>query len=182
MMQSIRGDKIFVKPISDPTGAIPSWVGEEIPVPHKVASEVGEIRRKVGELYEAGQKIKEIAQTLSQEYPADPNTFERAISETYEQYEQGLPVPNDRLLTIEEWDDFIIVNSHLGTLVNRTLARLVGHLLSDESGGSVGIQQDPYRFVFQTVGAIDAEDVVNTLRRLGTVNLDETAITASKRT
>src|SRR2546427_12850868 len=56
MMQSIRGDKIFVKPISDPTGAIPSWVGEEIPVPHKVANEVGEIRRKVGEFYERGQK------------------------------------------------------------------------------------------------------------------------------
>src|SRR2546425_12601852 len=67
MMQSIRGDKIFVKPISDPTGAIPSWVGEEIPVPHKVASEVGEIRRKVGELYERGQNIQELAQPLIQE-------------------------------------------------------------------------------------------------------------------
>src|SRR5437660_5509575 len=96
MMQSIRGDKIFVKPISDPTGAIPSWVGEEIPVPHKVASEVGEIRRKVGELYEAGKTIGEIAQTLSEEYPADPKTFERAISETYEQYEKAIPVPNDK--------------------------------------------------------------------------------------
>src|SRR5437588_11987837 len=126
MMQSIRRDKIFVKPISDPTGAIPSWVGEEIPVPHKVASEVGAIRRKVGDLYGAGQKINGIAQTLSQEYPADSKTLERAISETYEQYEQGLPVPNDHLLTVEEWDDFIIVNSHMGTLVNRTLARLIG--------------------------------------------------------
>src|SRR5205807_7715417 len=89
MMQSIRGDKIFVKPISDPTGAIPSWVGEEIPVPQKVASEVGAIRRKVGDLHQTGQKITEIAQTLSQEYPADSKTFERAISETYELYEQG---------------------------------------------------------------------------------------------
>ncbi len=182
MMQSIRGDKIFVKPISDPTGAIPSWVGEEIPVPHKVASEVGQIRRKVGELYEAGKKIKEIAQTLSEQYPADSKTFERAISETYEQYEQGLPVPNDRLLTVEEWDDFIIVNSHLGTLVNRTLARLIGHLLSDESGVSVGIQQDPYRIVFQAVGGVDANDVVKMVRRLSEIEVDEVAITASKRT
>src|SRR5260370_1641841 len=98
MMQSIRGDKIFVKPISDPTGAIPSWVGEEIPVPHKVASEVGEIRRKVGALYEAGKKITEIAQTLSEEYPADPKTFERAISETYNPSKQRLPRPNHHQL------------------------------------------------------------------------------------
>ncbi len=168
MMQSIRGDKIFVKPISDPTGAIPSWVGEEIPVPHKVASEVGQIRRKVGELYEEGQKIKEIAQTLSQEYPTD--------------HEQGLPVPNDHLLTVEEWDDFIIVNSHLGTLVNRTLARLIGHLLSDEAGVSVGIQQDPYRIVFQAVGGVDANDVVKMVRRLSEIEVNEVAITASKRT
>src|SRR5438270_12824418 len=182
MMQSIRGDKIFVKPISDPTGAIPSWVGEEIPVPHKVASEVGAIRRKIGELYGAAQKINGIAQTLSQEYPADSKTLERAISETFEQYEQGLPVPNDHLLTVEEWDDFIIVNSHMGTLVNRTLARVIGHLLSDEAGVSVGIQQDPYRIVFQAVGGVDANDVVKMVRRLSEIEVDEVAITASKRT
>src|SRR5438309_12117435 len=55
MMQSIRGDKIFVKPISDPTGPIPSWAGEEIPVPHTVASEVGARSRKVGDVRGAGQ-------------------------------------------------------------------------------------------------------------------------------
>jgi len=29
MMESIRGDKIFVRGISDPTGAIPSWIGTD---------------------------------------------------------------------------------------------------------------------------------------------------------
>lgn len=182
MMVSIRGDKIMVKAISDPTGAIPSWVGEEIPVPYEIAAEVGKVRRLSEELYKQGKNLAEISRQLSQEYPAEPSTIAKALTETVGQCEEGIPVPSDRLLTIEEWDDFIIVNSHLGTLVNRTLARLVGHLLSDESGGSVGIQQDPYRFVFQTVGASDAEDVLNTLRRLGSVNLDETAIAASKRT
>ncbi len=138
MMQSIRGDKIFVRGISDPTGAIPSWIGEEIPVPFQV--------------------------------------------ETYDQCEEGLPVPSDKLLTIEEWDDFIIINSHLGTLVNRTLARLVGHLLSDESGVSIGIQQDPYRIVLQTMGQIDAEDVQKILQRLAGNDITELAIIASKRT
>ncbi len=55
-------------------------------------------------------------------------------------------------------------------------------MLSDESGVSVGIQQDPYRIVFQAVGGVDAEDIVKMIRRLSELDIDEIAITASKRT
>src|SRR6266568_2314907 len=182
MMQSIRGDKIFVRGISDPTGAIPSWIGEEIPVPFQVASEVGELRRITEEEYRKGKSLIEISQKLTERYHADEKTIRHALTETYDQCEEGLPVPSDKLLTIEEWDDFIIINSHLGTLVNRTLARLVGHLLSDESGVSIGIQQDPYRIVLQTMGQIDAEDVQKILQRLAGNDITELAIIASKRT
>ncbi len=182
MMQSIRGDKIVVRPIADPTGAIPSWIGEEIPVPYEIAAEVGKVRRVTEELYKKGETTLNICQALSNEYPADPETLKRALGETIGQCGEHLPVPSDRLLTIEEWDDFIIVNSHFGTLVNRTLARLIGHMLSDESGASVGIQQDPYRFVFQSAGTIRAQDVASALKRLTTTQLKEVAITASKRT
>src|SRR3989475_10612319 len=181
-MVSVRGDKIIVKQIVDPTGAIPSWVGEEIPVPYEIAAEVGKSRRVAEEMYREGKDMGAISEKLSSDYPAEPSTIARALTETIGQCEEAIPVPSDKLLTIEEWEDFIIVNSHLGTLVNRTLARLIGHLLSDESGESVGIQQDPYRFVFQTVGTIEAKDVIRALDRLSSVDLDEMAITASKRT
>ena len=182
MMQSIRGDKIFVRGISDPTGAIPSWIGEEIPVPFQIASEVGEIRRVTEEEYRAGKSLKEVSANLAKNYPADERTILRALTETYDQCEEGLPVPSDRLLTIEEWDDFIIINSHLGTLVNRTLARLIGHVLSDEAGQSIGIQQDPYRIVLQTMGVIDADDVRKVLQRLAGIAVKDLAVEASKRT
>src|SRR5437762_14000325 len=182
MMQSIRGDKIFVRGISDPTGAIPSWIGEEIPVPFQVASEVGELRRITEEDYRNGKSLKEISEKLTQRYSADETTIRRALTETYDQCEEGLPVPSDRLLTIEEWDDFIIINSHLGTLVNRTLARLVGHVLSDEAGVSTGIQKDPYRGVLQTKGTVDAEDVQKVLQRAVDTELEEVAEAAVKRT
>jgi ATP-dependent helicase Lhr and Lhr-like helicase len=182
IMQSIRADKIFVRGISDPTGAIPSWIGEEIPVPYQIASEVGEIRRITEEEYRKGKDLKEISKTFSEKYFASEETIGRALTETFDQCEEGLPVPSDRLLTIEEWDDFIIINSHLGTLVNRTLARLVGHVLSDEAGVSIGIQQDPYRIVLQTMGAIDADDVQKVLQRLAGTDIMELAVAASKRT
>jgi len=182
IMQSIRGDKIFVRGISDPTGAIPSWIGEEIPVPYAIASEVGQIRRTTEEEYRRGKKLGEISQLLAEKYPGDEKTIRKALSETFDQCEEGLPVPSDRLLTIEEWDDFIIINSHLGTLVNRTLARLIGHLLSDEAGVSIGIQQDPYRIVLQTMGAIDAQDVQKVLQRMADTDITELAVLASKRT
>ncbi|HZY93510.1 MAG TPA: DEAD/DEAH box helicase [Candidatus Bathyarchaeia archaeon] len=182
LMESIRGDKIFVRGIEDPTGAIPSWIGEEIPVPYEIASEVGRIRRLTEDKFRAGKHLEEISNEMAGEFPADETTLSRALAETYEQCEQHLPVPSDKLLTIEEWDDFIIINSHMGTLVNRTLARLIGHILSDEAGISIGIQQDPYRIVLQTMGAVTSEDVRNVLKRLGKMDVGETAIVASKRT
>ena len=182
IMQNIRGDKIFVRGIEDPTGAIPSWIGEEIPVPYEVAAEVGQIRRITEEDYQKGTSLKEISLKLVDKYHVDLQTISRALIETYDQCEEGLPVPTDKMLTVEEWDDYIIINSHLGTLVNRTLARLIGHLLSDEAGVSIGIQQDPYRIVLQTMSTVDSDDVQKVLQRLAQMDITELAVTASKRT
>src|SRR5437660_4309333 len=122
--------------------------------------------------------VKQLSEKLTQRYLAVERTIRRALTETYDQCEEGLPVPSDKLLTIEEWDDYIIINSHLGTLVNRTLARLVGHLLSDAAGVSIGIQQDPYSIVLQPMGAIDSEDVQKILLRLAGNDVTELAVIA----
>jgi ATP-dependent Lhr-like helicase len=181
-MTSIRGDKIYVRPIRDPTGSIPSWVGEEIPVPFEIGQEVGSIRRRAEDWILSRHDESELIEELCRTYPAEADTMRRSLSETMEQISLGIKVPTDRRVVVEDWDDFVIINAHFGLLVNRTLARLVGHILSEEIGLTIGVQQDPYRIVVQTSGSAGAEKVANTLRQLGKMEIQGIVLEATKKT
>jgi ATP-dependent Lhr-like helicase len=168
-MVSIRTDKIYVKPIRDPTGSIPSWVGEEIPVTFEIGQEVG-------------TSETDIIAALCETYPVDSDTMRRALNETFEQISSGLDLPTDRRMVLEDWEDFVIINSHFGLLVNRTLARLVGHMLSEDLGLTVGVQQDPYRIVVQTSGAANAARVAQVLRQFAKMDINSLVVESSKKT
>ena len=157
------GNKIYVRPIEDPTGAIPSWVGEEIPVPFEIASEVGKIRSLVEEQRAAGFSRSEIQHLIQEKYPVVLDVASKAISDTLDQIDQGTPVPTERRITIEEWDEYVVLHACLGTLVNRTLAQLIGHVLAERLGHTVGVKQDPYRIVIQAFGEADIEDILLSL-------------------
>jgi len=178
----LMGDRIYVKPIDSPTGAIPSWVGEEIPVPFEVAVEVGKIRRKCEEMFRRGLNLEEVARKLSKKYPADVETFTRALSEVYEQCKMGLPVPSDKTITVEDWNNFIIINCCFGTLVNRTLARLLGFLLSEQYGVTIGVQYDPYRVILDTGGNFSVENVYELLMKLSDMDVEQITVKAAERT
>ena len=181
-MMSIRGDKIYVKPIRDPTGSIPSWVGEEIPVPFEIGQEVGSIRRHIEEGIHTGKQDAQLIDELCRVYPADRETMRRALEETFEQVSMGLKIPTDKRVVVENWEDFVIINAHFGLLVNRTLARLVGHVLSEEIGQTIGVQQDPYRIVVQTSGAASAAKVADVLQRLANADIEALVEESSKKT
>ncbi len=181
-MMSITGDKIYVRSIRDPTGSIPSWVGEEIPVPFEIGQEVGAIRRRVEEGLRSGRGESDLVGELCETYPAGVDTVRRSLSETFEQISLGLKVPTDRRVIVEDWEDFVIINAHFGLLVNRTLARLVGHVLSEEIGITIGVQQDAYRIVVQTAGSASAEKVAKTLQALANMNAQTLVAEASKKT
>jgi len=159
-------DKVYVKPVDDPSGAIPSWIGEEIPVPYEVAQEVAQIRSFVEEKSHSGLTPKQISILLSEEYPADAETIQRAISETIEQVNQKIPVPTPNRLVIEDWEDFVIIHANFGSLTNRALAQLIGQALSDKLGFSIVVQHDPYRIFVQTLGHTNSENLKQTLEEL----------------
>jgi len=163
---NVYADKVYVKAVDDPTGAIPSWIGEEIPVPFKVAQEVGAIRGFVEKQLQKGIKPEQVADQLSKKYPADKDTIARALQETIEHVEHGFIVPTDKRVVLEDWEDYAIIHANFGSLTNRALAQLLGHLITEKTGYTVAVQHDPYRIFIQTMGAASSESVISLLNGL----------------
>jgi len=162
----IYSDKIYVKSVDDPTGAIPSWVGEEIPVPFEVSQEVGRIRGIVETEMIRGKTSDQITAQLAAEYPADKDTVSRALQEVFDQVKRGYPVPTNKRITIEDWQDLAIMHSSFGSLTNRALAQLLGHYLSERTGYTVAVQHDPYRIFLRTTETANADKVITLLNEL----------------
>jgi ATP-dependent Lhr-like helicase len=162
-------DKVYVRPVDDPTGAIPSWIGEEIPVPFEVAQEVASIRGFVEEKMRSGLSAEETSVLLSERYPADKDTILRALAETIEQVNVGLAVPTENRTVIEDWEDFVIIHANHGSLTNRALAQLLGEVLSEKLGHGMVVQHDPYRIFVQTMGAATASQILEVFDELRTM-------------
>jgi ATP-dependent Lhr-like helicase len=163
---NVYADKVYVKAVDDPTGAIPSWIGEEIPVPFEVAQEVGAIRGYVEEQLKRGIYQEEIAENLSKKYPADKDTIKRALRETIEHVEHGFLVPTDKRLVLEDWEDFVIIHANFGSLANRAFAQLLGHMLTEKTGHGVAVQHDPYRIFVQTMGSANSQTILDLFTEL----------------
>jgi ATP-dependent Lhr-like helicase len=159
-------DKVYVQPVDDPTGAIPSWIGEEIPVPFQIAQEVAWIRGFVEEKIKGGLSAEETSVLLSERYPAEKDTILRAVAETVEQVNADLAVPTDKRAVLEDWEDFVIIHSNFGSLTNRALAQLLGEILSDKLGHGIVVQHDPYRIFVQTVGAANSARILEVFDEL----------------
>jgi ATP-dependent Lhr-like helicase len=156
----VSEEKVHVKPVDDPTGAIPSWIGEEIPVPFEVAQDVGSIRGFAEEQMQRGLSPDEIATRLAEQYPSDKDTILRALAETIEQVTAKIRIPTDKRIIFEDWEEFVIIHANFGSLTNRALAQLMGQLLSEKIGYGVVVQHDPYRIFVQTVGAANASQIM----------------------
>jgi ATP-dependent Lhr-like helicase len=166
IIEHVSEEKVHVKPVDDPSGAIPSWIGEEIPVPFEVSQEVGVIRGFVEEQTMKGVSPEEIATKLSGQYPSDKDAIMLAIKETVEQAKANLPVPTDKRIVVEDWEEFVLIHVNFGSLTNRALAQLLGQLLSDRVGYGVVVQHDPYRIFVQTMGAANATRIVSLLEEI----------------
>lgn len=156
-------DKVYVKPDKDPVGAIPTWIGEEIPVPFSVAQEVGKLRARLEGFLREGKKFDEAAAELTKEYGVSRETIEPALADAHMQVKAGLPLPTDRRVTVERVKEICVINACFGTLVNRTLARLLAYKASAELGETTATSVDPYRILLRSE-ALEPEKVIEILK------------------
>jgi ATP-dependent Lhr-like helicase len=158
----VTEDRVRVEPIENPQGEVPTWTGEEIPVPFSVALEVGAIRRGIEETPSDEKAVKDILA----KYPTDELTAKRFVAYVRKHIGKGFPVPSDKLVTVEEEERTIVINACFGSKVNETLGRVLTALLASRFGGGVALEIDPYRIKLELPKRIKAADVMKLIAEL----------------
>jgi ATP-dependent Lhr-like helicase len=142
--------ELLVSPIKE-IGTIPSWVGEDIPVPFEVAQEVGMLRRNAANGIELTQ------------YPCTEETMKKFHAYIQNQQQAGFIVPDDTTITIDVEEKTMVLNTCFGTKVNETLGRLISAMLAQAIGESIGINSDAYRINLELPGRIPPERIKDIL-------------------
>ncbi len=137
-------DRIKVEPVEG-MGEVPSWTGEEIPVPFEVAQDVGKLRAEIAALIHEGLEDEQIAEKLRLKYPVAKAAVLEVIRLLRDQVEGNFPLPDADTIVIEDEGDAVTLNACFGHNTNGTLARVLTSLLSARFGSSVAQEVDPYR-------------------------------------
>jgi ATP-dependent Lhr-like helicase len=157
-------ETVTVSPIEDPTGEVPSWTGQEIPVPMDVAQGVGDVRAVAGSQLDLGGTADAVARDLQRRYDLNPGTIEAGLEQLTAQVEADQPYPTAETILVEFSGQTVVVNACFGHKVNETLGRLLSALLGQQTGSSVGLEVDPYRIELDVAHGVTANDVVEILR------------------
>ncbi|WP_254544322.1 DEAD/DEAH box helicase [Halomarina pelagica] len=153
-------EEVKVTPVGDPAGEVPSWTGQEIPVPFPVAQEVADLRARARERFDAGESREAVARWLGERYPTDEHTAGEALKQI-EAHEAAVPAA-DRVV-VEFFGREVVVNAAFGHRANETLGRLVSALLGQRTGSSVAMDVDPYRIELEVPRGVTGYDVVEVL-------------------
>lgn len=159
-------DRIKVEPVEG-MGEVPSWSGEEIPVPFEVAQDVGKLREEIAAFIRDGLDDEAIAGQLQTKYPVVKNAALDVIRLVREHIEGGFPLPDANTIVIEDEGDAVTLNACFGHNTNGTLARILASLLSARFGSSVAQEVDPYRIRLtlpRRIGSVQIRDMLLSLR------------------
>ena len=153
---------VTVSPVEDPAGEVPSWTGQEIPVPYAVAQEVGDMRAVAGSQLRAGADVEAVARDFTDRHDGDADTIATGLQPLAD-HDHNQPVPTAESLLVEFRGRELVVNAAFGHKINDTLGRLLSALLGQRTGSSVAMEIDPYRIELEVPRNVTAGDVLEIL-------------------
>lgn len=159
-------DRIMVEPAKKAKGELPSWEGEQIPVPCPVAREVGCMRRT----------------RAFERYTTDTESLRFLESFTARAEREQSRIPSDRMISIESCPDGAVLNTCFGHKVNEALARSLSILLSARFGTTVGIEVGAYRVLLRLPSIVYPHHVQEALLSLQEGHVECILSLAMKRT
>ncbi len=159
---SIENQKVYVEPSESMVGAIPSWIGEMIPVEEEVAREVAAERRR---MRNGAPSVTDVANMAD-------------IDAASKQFKDA---PSENEVRIEESDRFVVMHVPLGSRGNATLGRIIAAEITRRYGIPVRMFSSPYAVIleFESEG-FGAENVKKVLLSINPELVDlvlENAIT-----
>ncbi len=142
---------------------VPSWAGEEIPVPFEVAQDVGRLRRVISDFIRS-KRDDEAVRYLMKHYEMDESAAVEVVKVLKEQMEEGYEVPTDRKIVIEGNDDIAIINACFGHKTNEGLGRVIALLVSARRGRNAGVEIDPYRIKLTPASVDEVREILLSLK------------------
>ncbi|MHA2431849.1 MAG: DEAD/DEAH box helicase, partial [Candidatus Thorarchaeota archaeon] len=156
---SIEEDEVLCAPVTDTDTKTPRWIGEMIPVPYEVATEVAKVWNNVGEKDERdGRRLLEREYGIAEE-------AQTHVIRTVKSAERELGrLPSKSLLVVEDFGTGLVLHVPMGTKTNEALGVVIAALLTTRLGVEVAVERDPYRILLTTTAGLDAEQVVDVLK------------------
>lgn len=148
-------EQVEVTTVEDPAGEVPSWTGEEIPVPFEVAQAVGRSREHIAE----GEATKTETMSMDSTGTASTSRPAQLPPVVADQIADQEVIPTDRRILLEGSGRELVVNACFGHKPNETLGRLLAALLGQRTGSSVALDVDPYRIELEVPAEITGTDV-----------------------
>ena len=158
-------NELLVAPISD-QGHAPHWVGELPPTPADVAREAGRLRRlfaiDLGMMED--EKVDTIdpvglltGDTTLSDYPLNGEAMGILGEIVAKHFDATSSIPSERLITIEDRDEALVINSCQGSRINETLGHYLLAMASTRSGKWGRLIVEPCRISLQIPGIRPAE-------------------------
>ena len=157
--------RVFVSPAENlEEAAIPAWIGEDLPVPFKVAREVGALRRRLA---------TEPLSRLAEEYRVGGEILLEAKDYVERQLRALGVVPSDKDVVVEVGNKLVVVHACLGTRANALLALLLSYALAKIYGVSSKYFFDAYRVALTLSRDLSSDEIRGLLtEKLGKVLSD----------